>query len=157
MYNARAIQPLLDGGAEVNAENLSGWTPLHSASVHNNTRAIQPLLDGGAKVNAEGHNGWTPLHFIASKSFYSSYNRNNIAQLLNRNNIAQLLVAAGADINAINNKGQKPLDLVPTYWDTCDPFGLFTSECRNKLGKNKKLREILNPNSDLDLDMESSP
>ena len=91
--------------------------------------------------------------------FISLHQKVPILLLIIETTSVQLLVAAGADINAINNKGQKPFDLVPTYWDTCDgTFELFTSACRKKLVRNQKLREILNPlNSDLDLDMESSP
>ena len=39
---------------------------------------------------------WTPLHIAASKS---------------HKEIIELLIAKGADVNALNNKGDTPLDL----------------------------------------------
>jgi ankyrin repeat protein len=57
---------LLDAGADVNARNSHGRTPLHNVSaVMSETKIIIVLLDAGADVNARDSNGYTPLHLAS--------------------------------------------------------------------------------------------
>jgi ankyrin repeat protein len=44
---------LLDAGADVNAEDFSGWTPLHAAAYKGNAQAVQLLLGHGARLPHE--------------------------------------------------------------------------------------------------------
>jgi ankyrin repeat protein len=52
---------LLAKGAEVNARNAHGWTPLHVAAAGGDPAVIALLLQHGADVHAQSHIGTTPL------------------------------------------------------------------------------------------------
>ena len=52
---------LLAKGAEVNARNAYGWTPLHIAAAGGDPAVIALLLHHGADVHAQSHIGTTPL------------------------------------------------------------------------------------------------
>ena len=55
------MQALLDAGADVEAKNDDGWTPLHAAAWHDNSEALVALLEAGADVNARNNADSTPL------------------------------------------------------------------------------------------------
>ena len=56
-------QILLSAGADVNANNNNGETPLHCATHKNNSSIVQILLSAGADINAKDMQG--RLHLIA--------------------------------------------------------------------------------------------
>ena len=55
------MEALLAKGAEVNARNAHGWTPLHVAAAGGDPAVIALLLQHGADVHAQSHIGTTPL------------------------------------------------------------------------------------------------
>ena len=55
------MQALLAKGAEVNARNAHGWTPLHVAAAGGDPAVIALLLQHGADVHAQSHIGTTAL------------------------------------------------------------------------------------------------
>jgi ankyrin repeat protein len=58
---------LLEGGAEVNAADNFGITPLHGAAMIGNVDVARVLIDkGGADVNRQTLDGYTPLHIAAT-------------------------------------------------------------------------------------------
>lgn len=57
----KAIQLLLDRGADINAANQSGDTALHGATLRGSPAIIQFLVDHGANLYARNAKGWTPL------------------------------------------------------------------------------------------------
>ena len=60
--NSNIIKIMLEKeGADVDARNESGWTPLHTAANYGRVEAIKVLLEAGAKVNAEDTFGKPPL------------------------------------------------------------------------------------------------
>lgn len=86
---------LLSHGAKVDSRNALGDTLLIRVShsdTWENTAAL--LISKGADVNAAGYEQRTPLHEAA---------RGNAVKMINR------LIAAGANVNVKNQKGQTPL------------------------------------------------
>ncbi|WP_339046401.1 ankyrin repeat domain-containing protein [Candidatus Mesenet endosymbiont of Agriotes lineatus] len=96
-HRTQEIENLLKQGADVNAINLRGNSPLHLAvNQHCSITTIQMLLKRGAKVNALNGDGNGPLHIAASKH-----------ELL----IMDELVKNGADVSIQNHSGITPLEL----------------------------------------------
>jgi ankyrin repeat protein len=90
--NIEAVRQHLAAGADVNAKNDYGSTPLHRAAI---TEIAELLIAKGADVNAKMDNGLTPLHYAASND---------------HKEITELLIAAGADVNAKDDRSGTPLD-----------------------------------------------
>lgn len=84
---------LLDRGADVNAKNRRGSTPLHWA-VHDQAK-VRLLLSRGATVNSKQNEGRTPLFLAAS--------------LANSIDTIRLLLAKGADPDIATANRQTPL------------------------------------------------
>jgi len=57
------LRLLLEAGADVNARNCYGSTPLHSAAVSSMQQAAAALLAAGADLDAVNSGGWTPLQY----------------------------------------------------------------------------------------------
>ena len=55
------------GGADVNARNQAGETPLHNAIAAGNHDQVEALLGGGADPRARTADGATPLHLVISR------------------------------------------------------------------------------------------
>jgi uncharacterized protein len=105
---------LIDRGANVNATNRDGKTPLHLAVYRtywspDDTAAKQSiiifLIAKGANVNAKDNDGNTPLH-LALPAEYSSEKDTAISKI-----IMALLISKNADVNAKNNDRNTPLHL----------------------------------------------
>jgi len=56
-----AVRCFLLRGADVNAKDEYGNTPLHFAAWHGHREVIEVLIDKGANVNSKAGNGLTPL------------------------------------------------------------------------------------------------
>ncbi len=112
---------LIAKGANVNARDSNGQTPLHVAQ---SEPVAQLLIAKGANVSARDSNGQTPLHMaesqavaqllIAKGADVSARNRNGQTPLHygRDRQVAQVLIAAGADVNARDSTGQTPLHRV---------------------------------------------
>jgi len=94
-HGAGVVDLLLRWGADVNAVDKMGSTPLHFAVGRSKPIIAKHLIRGGANLNAQDKNGDTPL--------WSSVYHDDLST-------AKMLVGAGADINLKNNdRGETPL------------------------------------------------
>ena len=84
---------LIEQGADIEAKDLYGETPLFYHAQVNDTERVTLLLEKGADVNAQDCYGNTPLHFA----------EHNVET-------AEILLKAGADPLAENESGQNVLE-----------------------------------------------
>jgi ankyrin repeat protein len=68
------VQLLLDGGADIQAENNRGYTALHYASERGIVDVVQLLLDRGADMQAENKEGETPLDLARTDAVSDALN-----------------------------------------------------------------------------------
>jgi ankyrin repeat protein len=112
---------LIKYGADVNASDEYGLTPLHHVSGNNQTAMLlqellkeksqddekiyisyngedcaKELLDNGANVNQKNSMGYVPLHVACTDKI---------------SNLVKLFVEYGADVNALNSMNQSPLHI----------------------------------------------
>ena len=96
--DAVAVIASLKAGADVNAKDKKGQTPLQLVVTFHNTAntsgVISALLKAGADVNAKDGDGWTPLHRAAVSKDPA---------------VVAALLKAGADVNAKDGDGWTPL------------------------------------------------
>ena len=88
------LDSLIEKGADVNATDDNGQTPLHLALHNEHPEMAKLLIKKGADVNAKNKWGDTPLHLV-----------------LDNPEIAKLLIEHGADVNATDNYGDTLLHL----------------------------------------------
>ncbi len=63
-----AVQKTVAAGADVNAKDQGGWTPLHFAAYEGKTEYFNLLIAKGADVNVKTLKGETPLKLAMSKA-----------------------------------------------------------------------------------------
>ena len=93
--SAEVVRELLQrGGANVEARDCEGRTPLYCAVINGNDAAAMALLQGGAYVDAAANDGSDALHEAAFQG---------------NDSILCALLEAGACVGAVNNEGATPL------------------------------------------------
>jgi hypothetical protein len=94
------VKKLLKEGADVNAKDRFGFTPLHYTALNGHIEIVKLLIERGADVNAKTNGGWTPLRFAA---------------IYGHIEIVKLLIERGADVNAKDKDGRTPLHSAAFY------------------------------------------
>lgn len=93
---------LLDYGADINAVNACGATPLHDAVVRGNEDIVEELLRAGANTNIQGISakwaGKTPYDLAQNQPHlselfdrYNDYDNSNDTQIVPRGNYKIIL------------------------------------------------------------------
>ena len=92
--NPEVLRVLIQAGANVNAKDNYGSTPLMYAALNDNSEVFKALIQAGANVNAKNDDGWTPLMLAAG---------DNSAE------VVSVLIKGGADVNAKFDDGRTAL------------------------------------------------
>lgn len=101
---ARARE-LIAAGADANARDSYGATPLMNAAHGGNVQMVRALIAAGADVNAVDDLGWNAIH----KAVYNSDQDRGFDE------VVDVLAKAGCDVNAKIGYGIRPLMLAAGY------------------------------------------
>jgi ankyrin repeat protein len=88
---------LLDSGADIDAREEDGETPLHYATWRSRLETGRLLIERGADIEIRNNWGRTPLLIVARET-------GNV-------DMAGMLIEAGAEVNLRDEGGESPLDL----------------------------------------------
>jgi len=129
--NIEAVKQHLAAGADVNAKDEDGWTPLHLAAEEGHKEIAELLIDKGADVNAGEEEAYTPLDHatlwghketsdLLRKHGGKTSEELSIHVAAERGNITVFKqhLAAGANVNAKDRVGKTPLDRAITNYQT---------------------------------------
>ena len=126
--HADVLEVLIDAGADIEATNNNGMSPLLVASWHGNLRSVELLLKAGAGVCVADNKGRACITLAAldghtetvrtllcvpevdvNQPSHQGFTSLHCTAFANRSDVAQVLIDAGADIEARNIIGSTPL------------------------------------------------
>jgi len=103
--NEKAIELLLQQGADINITDPSGRNALHISVASYQRGYIGFLTSKGIDINSQDNDGNTALHYPLMNVL------KNKLYLLNSKETVKILMEEGADPHIRNNKGKSPMDL----------------------------------------------
>ncbi|WP_340199860.1 ankyrin repeat domain-containing protein [Ascidiimonas sp. W6] len=108
--NLEIVQELLQNGANVDATNNDGLTPLQVAVDTAPLEVIQALHTSGANINAVNDEDQTALHFAIAGHDYGGTNEF-------RPPVIEFLINNGANVDAADDTGMTPFQLLLNHQD----------------------------------------
>ncbi|RVE53903.1 hypothetical protein evm_001565 [Chilo suppressalis] len=161
-HDELAVKKMLDMGADVNAQNSEGKTPLHEAILGGNKAIVEYMLKNGANVHLKTKCGEPPLLMAVHQDdasmidlllkcggHLSTVETKSIAEMLSMaartGSVKKLhyLKLAGADLNTCDELKQTPLHKVMEQMYLIEIFvdkvSVFASEENEKSGAKKSL------------------
>jgi len=127
------IKLLLQRGADIHTAGSNQKTLLHVAAFHGHKQVVEYLADSGANIHATDKYFQTPLYVAASSGNlevldYLVSKRANMHKAINWHHwsplhaaassnhmeVVKYLVTHGADLEARNREGKRPIDLAKT-------------------------------------------
>jgi ankyrin repeat protein len=142
--NRRAVEALLEAGADVKAADGDMCTALHLAARRGNVAVIEALVAARANVNAADYAGWTPIMHAAGSTGCAA--------------AVRALIQAGARVNAAAEGGWTPIhaasragnasiieELVQAgaHVDGTDEYGQSPLHCAASLGHAAAIQALL--------------
>jgi ankyrin repeat protein len=112
--NLLEVRRLLRAGADVDAKDQHGWTPLYWACGHEHVQVVKELMEHGADIEADTSHGLTPLHCACSRGHVAVVNEllsPNDSNGATTNSILGKRKSRGANIEAKTNQGNTPLHI----------------------------------------------
>ncbi|MFP3020524.1 MAG: ankyrin repeat domain-containing protein [Wolbachia sp.] len=157
-------EDLLKKGADINAKDDKGWTPLHEAASKGSLELAKLFVKERADVNAKNNKGWTPLHEavqsghsniveflidtngtdIEAKSNNEKNTPLHVAANTGQLGIVNLLANKKANVNAVNKYGKKPLDIARerNHQDVVDLLTPKTSRKRRDVSNEQEFSAL---------------
>ena len=111
---AGVIAYLISVGADPNAVDGSGVTPLHRAVRTRSLAAVRALLDGGAKVRQANGSGSTPLHLVVQTTGASGSGSAEARR--EQEGIIKLLMERGGKLSDRDGRGKKVVEAAGSGW-----------------------------------------
>ena len=111
--NKDEVKAQLENGADPNAKNKKGETPLHTVCIESTNphkQVMQLLIEKNANVNAKTDVGYTPLMSACTEAEFTSR-----MDIRDRRLVVKALIKSGADVNAMNDHGETAIDIAKQY------------------------------------------
>jgi len=120
-----ALKMLLELGFDINAKDFDGDTPIMKLCFYdNNASQLRMYIENGTDINNTNYDGETVLHRAVYRGHYDT---------------AFLLIAAGADLFAINNDGETVLDYLNEAYRR---IHFSTSDIRSSMEDSNLVKEL---------------
>jgi ankyrin repeat protein len=111
---AASIDRLMAAGANPNAVDKNGVTPLHRAVRTRSAVAVAALLRGGAEVTRKNANGSTPLHLAVQNTGHSGSGTAQARE--QQRQIILILLENGARLEYTDGKGRSVEQAISADW-----------------------------------------
>lgn len=113
-WQAKTIRLLLDAGAEINAQDKNGATPLHRAVRTRCAAAVKCLLAVGAEPAKKNNSGSTPFHLAVQNTGRGGSGEEKAKEA--QRQIIEEFLKFGASTRLKDGKGKTVVDCVKSDW-----------------------------------------